>query len=325
MASEHDAGHDGIDGWPSGFREQRPLGTVYPGGEGRYPARHDQVVVAAWEGTPIGVDVEMAPLLTGLWRAGYRTYFSCQGDGGPAIGECEKCGTTTELTPVSFGISDFATAPDATADDLADALEAEVAYLCQACGPAGPMAATGESQWAWISFATQEMAWRFIADFHLEQVAEHRTGDPAVLYPVRFPAGMVQELRRELTRRGALTHWEDIRGIALRKASELEAMFAGHPAVAEAEMAARGYHPVTIAHGTPETSEEQDLMHGLAATAAECGDLAGIRGGNEHTTYLFRGPGAGAAAASFVARVTGAAPHWWRVTATAYPSWHPDE
>lgn len=40
----------------------------------------------------------------------------------------------------------------------------------------------------------------------------------------------------------------------------------------------------------------------------------GIRGGNEHTTYLFADPPASASAAAFTTRVTGAASCWWRVT-----------
>jgi hypothetical protein len=56
------------------------VGTVFPALESLYSAEfHDQVVIRAWDGTPIAVDVAMAPLLTRLWAAGYLTYFSCQG------------------------------------------------------------------------------------------------------------------------------------------------------------------------------------------------------------------------------------------------------
>jgi hypothetical protein len=51
--------------------------------------------------------------------------------------------------------------------------------------------------------------------------------------------------------------------------------------------------------------------------ARDCGQLAGTRGGGEHTTYLFTGPGAEAAAAAFMAAVAEAAPRWWRVTASS--------
>jgi hypothetical protein len=305
MASGHDGGRSqGIDAWPSAFREQRPLGTVYPPAESQYSAElHDQVVIAAWEGTPIGVDVEMAPLLAGLWQEGYRTYFSCQGDPG---GPCGTCGG-----------SGVVPAPGCPCGSLVHATS--LGCQMRAC-PECADAQASPGLWAYIDFETPEMALRFVADFHLAGLADCRAGDSVV----RFPAGSVQELRRELTRRGALTHWEDIRDIALRVVGELETMFAaGHPAVTEAAMAARGYNPVTIAHGTPETSEEEGLMRGLAETAAECGHLAAIRGGNEHTTYLFAGPDGSTAAAAFIARVTQAAPRWWRVTPTAYPHWHP--
>lgn len=66
--------------WPSGFRETRPVGSVFPPEESIYSAEiHDQMVVTAWDGTPIGVDAAIAPLLTALWHRGYRTWFSCQG------------------------------------------------------------------------------------------------------------------------------------------------------------------------------------------------------------------------------------------------------
>jgi hypothetical protein len=252
-----------MDAWPSGFREHRPPGTVFPARDSDYSAElHDQVVVEAWEGTPIGVDVDMAPLLTGLWRLGYRTLFSCQGD-------------------------------DAPAGDV----------------------------WAYIVFPEPEMARQFTADFGLtEYLAEAGPGDAVV----RFPPADVRALRDELLRRGVITRWEDIRAAALRKASELEAMFAGPAVVTEAELAARGIFPVTVAHGTPEAPDDEALLRSLAAIAGECGPLEGLRGGNEHTTYLFSGPAASASAAAFTARVTGAAPAWWRVTPTSCPSWHPD-
>lgn len=238
---------------PARFREDRPLGTVYPAEESLYADTHDQIVTETWEGTPIGVDVEMAPALTGLWRLGYRTYVSCQGD---------------------------------------------------------------EDTWAYIDFETPEMARQFVADFPA-------AGPRLEASTVRFPEHGLGTLRRELIDRKAITHWENIRGEGLRRVSRLEALFtSGSQAVAEAEMAAQGLRPVTIAHGTPETPAEEALMHQLPGLAAECGTVAGSRGGGEHVTYLFAGPDADTAAAAFTDRVRAAAPRWWRVTHTAYPSWH---
>jgi hypothetical protein len=114
------------------------------------------------------------------------------------------------------------------------------------------------------------------------------------------------------------TAYED----AKRRAAELAAVFSGHQVVTEAELAARGIHPVSIAHGCAETDEDAGLIYReLPRLARGCGPLAGTRGGNEHTTYLFTGPGAEAAAAAFTAAVAGIAPRWWRITPTAYPVW----
>lgn len=109
---------------------------------------------------------------------------------------------------------------------------------------------------------------------------------------------------------------------AKRRARELASMFAAEQAVTEAELAAHSIHPVTIAHGTPETPEETELIYeALPALARECGPLSGTRGGNEYTTWLFCGPGAAENGAAFIAVVTSIAPRWWRVTATAHPVW----
>lgn len=114
-------------------------------------------------------------------------------------------------------------------------------------------------------------------------------------------------------------------GQAWQQASRLEALFAsGHQAVTEAEIAAQGLRPVTIAHGTPENAAEEALIHELPGLAAECGTVAGARGGGEHVTYMFTGADADTAAAAFADRIRAAAPQWWRVTPTAYPSWHVD-
>jgi hypothetical protein len=65
---------------PTRFRDRHVVGCVYPPEESYSADYHDQVVVIAWEGTPIGVDLGIAPLLVELWRRGYRTYVSCEGD-----------------------------------------------------------------------------------------------------------------------------------------------------------------------------------------------------------------------------------------------------
>jgi hypothetical protein len=98
---------------------------------------------------------------------------------------------------------------------------------------------------------------------------------------------------------------------AKRRAEELAAMFTAHQAVTEAELAAQGIHPVSVAHGSPETNEDADLIFEvLPRLARECGTVAGTRGGGEHTTYLFAGPGADTAVVAFMARALAIAPRW---------------
>lgn len=244
---------------PDRFPEHNPVGTVYPPEDSYSADEHDQIVVKTWDGTRIGVDVRMAPVLTGLWRLGYRTYASCQGDHGEWL----------------------------------------------------------ERGWAWIDFESPDMAQKFTSDFTL-------TGSRVTTSTVWFPAADVTELHRELRRRSGLAAWEEIRDVALRQVSDLESMFAtGIQSVTEAELAAQGIYPVTIAHGHPETEDEYRLVGELPELAAECGQLAGIRGGSEHTTYLFTGPAAADTAAAFTAQVTSrTTPRWWRITPTAYPPWH---
>jgi hypothetical protein len=109
---------------------------------------------------------------------------------------------------------------------------------------------------------------------------------------------------------------------ARQRAEELAAVFRGHQAITEAELAAQGIHPVSVAHGSPEADEDARLIFEvLPRLAGECGTLAGTRGGNEYTTYLFAGSGADEAAVAFIAQALAIAPRWWRITATAYPVW----
>jgi hypothetical protein len=116
---------------------------------------------------------------------------------------------------------------------------------------------------------------------------------------------------------GDPAYWDELR----RRAEQMAAVFAGIQAVTEAELAAHGIRPVSVAHGDPETAVDADLISGLHRLAEECGILAGYRGGGDYTTFLFTGPGADSAAAAFTARALAIAPRWWRITATAHPVW----
>ena len=111
---------------------------------------------------------------------------------------------------------------------------------------------------------------------------------------------------------------------AKRQAEELAAMFTGNQVATEAELAIRGIWPVSVVHGDAETAEDADLIYGaLHRLAEECGQLAGNRGGNDYTTFLFAGPAAEDAAKAFAARAQAMEhPRWWRITATAHPVWH---
>jgi hypothetical protein len=109
---------------------------------------------------------------------------------------------------------------------------------------------------------------------------------------------------------------------AKRRAEQLTALFANLQVVTGAELAAQGIRPVSVVHGDAETVEDADLIYRvLHRLADECGSLAGYRGGNDYTTFLFSGDGAEDAAAAFTARVKAIAPRWWRITATAHPVW----
>ncbi|WP_189243676.1 hypothetical protein [Planobispora rosea] len=93
----------------------------------------------------------------------------------------------------------------------------------------------------------------------------------------------------------------------------------GHAQIAEAELAAAGLHPVTIAHGDPEDPEEtQALFKTLPRQAKQTQALQARSGGNDYTTYLFTNP---TAAAAFTADAVALARPWWRITPTAHPLW----
>ena len=104
---------------------------------------------------------------------------------------------------------------------------------------------------------------------------------------------------------------------AIARALELGAVLGERDVVADAELALRGLHPVSIAHGSPDSPEEQQLLWTtVRGWARDTGHLTSTAGGSEHTTFLFTDADA---AVAFQARVAGAAPRWWRITATAKP------
>jgi hypothetical protein len=78
---------------------------------------------------------------------------------------------------------------------------------------------------------------------------------------------------------------------ALERAKQMLAFYAQQQALIEAELAAHGIHPVSVAHGDAADPAAAELIYEkLPALAREAGTLAGWRGGNDYTTYLFPGP-----------------------------------
>ena len=115
---------------------------------------------------------------------------------------------------------------------------------------------------------------------------------------------------------------DEVLAQARRRAAELDELFRADPAIADAELAARGLRPVTITHGTPDTGTDDQLIHQvLPRLASQAGTVAAVRGGSEHTTWLFTGQAADSSAAAFIAGALSVAPRWWRITATAHPVW----
>ncbi|GGL55335.1 hypothetical protein [Planomonospora parontospora] len=105
-----------------------------------------------------------------------------------------------------------------------------------------------------------------------------------------------------------------------REAASLAVALAGPAVLAEAELAVRGLHPVSVAHGDAETDEDARLIYTeLPALAARAGTVCSRRGGNDYSTFLFTGPDAARAAEAFSTAVHAMAPSWWRVTPTAQP------
>jgi hypothetical protein len=88
----------------------------------------------------------------------------------------------------------------------------------------------------------------------------------------------------------------------------------------EAELAARGIHPVSVVHGDVESADDETLVFGvLPRIAREAGQFTSMRGGSDYMTWFFDGPEAEQAAITFISSVTATAPHWWVVTPTAQP------
>jgi hypothetical protein len=102
----------------------------------------------------------------------------------------------------------------------------------------------------------------------------------------------------------------------------LASTFMQDDTIAEAELAAHGIHPVTITHGDPETHEEAHLLFTkVPDLARRTAAWTATRGGNDYSTYLFAGPTAEQAALTFMTDVLAIAPRWWKITASAVPTW----
>jgi hypothetical protein len=113
------------------------------------------------------------------------------------------------------------------------------------------------------------------------------------------------------------------------RAARMLRHFAEQQAIAEAEAAMRGEHPVSITHGDPETDLDVSLVTAvLPALAARAGQehgawLVRTLGGSDYTTRVFGGAGAAAAAAAYAAWAADTArAHargWWRISMSLYP------
>ena len=91
----------------------------------------------------------------------------------------------------------------------------------------------------------------------------------------------------------------------------------------EAELAARGIHPVSVVHGVVASADDEALVFCvLPELAREAGLFTSMRGGIDYMTWFFGGPAAEQAASVFISRVTAIAPHWWVVTAAAQPRFY---
>ncbi len=91
----------------------------------------------------------------------------------------------------------------------------------------------------------------------------------------------------------------------------------------EAELAARGIHPVSVVHGEVASADDETLVFGvLPRLAREAGAFTSMRGGSDYMTWFFDGPEAEQAAITFIAAVTVIALPGWVVTPTAQPKFY---
>lgn len=97
--------------------------------------------------------------------------------------------------------------------------------------------------------------------------------------------------------------------------ADLEAMLA-HNVAAEHD---RGWAHVTLIHGDVETADEADRLELLRRFAGDTGGLVATRGGNDYTTWIFRGPQALALQAAMIGRVAGLALGWWQWSTDPLP------
>ncbi|MGH3190674.1 MAG: hypothetical protein ACRDOL_26120 [Streptosporangiaceae bacterium] len=91
----------------------------------------------------------------------------------------------------------------------------------------------------------------------------------------------------------------------------------------EAELAARGIHPVSVVHGDVSSADDETLVFGvLPRLARAAGTYTVMRGGSDYMTWFFDGPDAEQAAITFISSVTGIARPGWVVTPTAQPKFN---
>lgn len=100
-------------------------------------------------------------------------------------------------------------------------------------------------------------------------------------------------------------------------AADLEAMLA-HNVAAERD---RGWAHVTLIHGDVETVDEADRLEQLRRFAGALDGLVATRGGNDYTTWIFRGPHALALQAAMLGRIAGFALTWWQWSTDPLPRW----
>jgi hypothetical protein len=82
-----------------------------------------------------------------------------------------------------------------------------------------------------------------------------------------------------------------------------------------------GCRHVTVEHGDVETEEEAGRLEQLRRLALASGALIATRGGNDYTTWIFRGPAAPAAQRQVLADVERLASTWWRWSTEPLPRW----